>query len=124
MQVCCKYCWLAGLVLVLFASSGCTSINSADRLTRGQLDLMNQVANAFENNASEDVLEKLRAKMEANAKQMNKLELSEEEIAALAERYGEQFIEASARIEDAKLNSFLDESIDRDLPVGMPGLGQ
>lgn len=124
MQVCCKYCWLAGLVLVLFASSGCTSINSADRLTRGQLDLMNQVANAFENNASEDVLEKLRAKMEANAKQMNKLELSEEEIAALAERYGEQFIEASARIKDAKLNSFLDESIDRDLPVGMPGLGQ
>lgn len=124
MQVCCKYCWLAGLVLVLFASSGCTSINSADRLTRGQLDLMNQVANAFENNASEDVLEKLRAKMEANTKQINKLELSEEEIAALAERYGEQFIEASARIEDAKLNSFLDESIDRDLPVGMPGLGQ
>lgn len=107
---------LVGLALVF---SGCGS--KPDRLVQKQIALMNEMADEIESGGSEDDIKQVRGRLEENSKKLEELDLSEEEITRLKEKYEDEMSEAMGRMMKASMSRAAQE-IGKKIP-GLPKLG-
>lgn len=88
------------LFAILVASfTGCGS--PEDRAFRKNIDLLNQMAAAIENNAPEKTLESLSEKMQKNAKRLQELNLTPQQMAELMQKYEKQLADVRQRMVSA-----------------------
>ncbi len=101
--------------LVLYVSLGLLSLtlvgcgSKADRLIKKQIKLMNKVADRMENGATEADIKDLTDEMKEIGKQLDELELSEEEKKKLEEKYKDDMKEATERMMKAAFKGAMDK---------------
>lgn len=106
-------CCFAAVVMM----SGCGS--SADSILKKQIVLMNDMADAIENDASKEEIDKLKERGDALDKKLKALNLSAEEQRKLRERHEEEMNEAMAHLKKAMVNRMASE-----MKKGLSGMPQ
>lgn len=93
-------------LVILFA--GCAE--NGDSLMRRQIALMNETADALENNASPAKISEIQKRGQALAKDFEKLKLSAEEKLRLIEKHQKEFEKANGRLIAAAMKYGRDKS--------------
>jgi len=84
---------LAACALIVCSGiSGCGS--SADSLMKDQIDILNKIADAMEDQNPQAKLEELAKKLQENAKKMEALKPTQAEMKKLNEKYGPELQKA------------------------------
>jgi len=103
--------------LLIAGIAGCGP--PAERLLNQQIDLMNQAAAAYENDADQAVLDSIGDRLKENGEKLQQLDLSSAEKKALADKYQSELKGASKRLMDASFKRMIDDG-----PAGgMPDFG-
>lgn len=87
---------LIALSCLTIMLSGCGS--SPEGLMKRQISLVNELAEAMENDASEDKIKSISEKLQDNVKKMQDLDVSADEGARLAKEYAAELMEAYSRL--------------------------
>ena len=87
---------LGSLFALVTCFAGCGS--SAESMLKQQIAQLNELAEAIENDAPESEIEAIKERMEATAKKMKELEVSEAEQKRLQEKYEDDLKQAGERL--------------------------
>jgi 16S rRNA G527 N7-methylase RsmG len=101
------------------AMTGCGS--NPDALVKEQIQIMNEMATALENNAPQSKLDALQDRNNKLNKKFEALNLSTEEKRKLLERHKGELVPATERLQKAMMSRAM-KDIGGGFP-GMPGLG-
>jgi hypothetical protein len=96
-----KWIVLVSALLTLIMISGCGS--NPDKVVKKQISLMNDFANAVENNASEDKIKDIEKRMKEVNKEFEALKLSDEQKQKLLETHRAELEEAGKRLVTAMM---------------------
>ena len=99
-----KFIATACMVGCFLIISGCSS--EADDLMKDQLKLMNEWADAIEKNEPESRMNDIQKRMEELGKRSEKLKLSDDEKKKLEERYKDDIVKTSTRLQKAMMSKF------------------
>lgn len=106
-----------GMLLVLCVGLvGCG--NSADSLVKQQIDVINDMAEAVENGASQSEMEEIQERGEAINKKIQDLNLSQEEKEKLLERHKDEYSKATSRLAAAMMSKMSDSF--KDMGTNFP----
>ena len=92
-----RFAALCVLLVLLVGISGCAN-NSPDGLMKQQIALMNEQADAMENNAPESKMTDIKTRQEANTKKLEALKLSDEEKKKVIEQNKDGIMKATQRL--------------------------